>query len=159
MFNMLMTGFTDSSFQVCQQNLGLEMDLPEFTSLFVKHLTQKVIHLRKTYHSGEAAWKKVMIQAPYVGVVSQQMAESWHFLRFIYSGSRSSPENQIKKCSKSLSPKLYQGELYDVIYLMIFLLFFLPYKSSQVDHDFFSLDFLHYSKQIAKSFLHIILGQ
>lgn len=72
------------------------------------------------------------IQVPHVAVIPQQMAEqSRQFLRLIYSGSRSSSANQIKKCSKSESHKLDWGELYDVTYLTIFLLFFLPYKLSQ----------------------------
>lgn len=63
----------------------------------------------------------MMIQVPHGGVIPRQMAEqSRHFLTFIYSGSRSSPANQIKKCSKTESHKLDRGELYYVIYLTNF---------------------------------------
>lgn len=120
-FNKSTTRFTDCTFQFYQQNQG-----PELASLLLLKTpdTEERFYVWKTYHRREDTWRQMIIQVPHVGAIPQQMAEqSRHFLRFIYSDSRSSPANQIKKCSKSESHKLGQDELYDVIYLMIFILF------------------------------------
>lgn len=56
--------------------------------------------------------KKDCDEGSHVGVIPQQMlVQSWYLLQFIYSVSRSSPANQIKKYSKSESYKLDQSNL------------------------------------------------
>lgn len=70
------------------------------------------------------------------------MAEQpWHFLKFIYSSSRSPPASQIKKCSKSVNPKLYQSELYVIFFSGDFSPIFSTLKLFQVDYDFFFFSF------------------
>lgn len=76
-------------------------------SLCWKLLTQEEIMCLKNLPQGRT-WRKAVMKAPRVGKKPQQMpVQSQHFLQFIYSVSRSSPANQIRKCSESESHKLH----------------------------------------------------